>query len=148
MTKIDNVLFSGSTHTTVNSDPSVQRGEHGVVDLKLSTPAGDNLEIIATEPHPRAEQLFAGAWSACYISALGIAASLKKVALPSDHSVDIRVDIGQTGAAWFLGAEFTVRLPGLPQDVAEAIAHTAHQICPYSKAVHGNIEVIVNVITA
>ncbi|HEX7910900.1 MAG TPA: Ohr family peroxiredoxin [Paraburkholderia sp.] len=148
MTKIDKVLFSGNTHTTVNRDPSVQRGEFGVVDLKLSTPAGDNLDIIATEPHPRAEQLFAGAWSACYISALAIAASLKKVTLPPDHSVDIRVDIGQTGANWFLGAEFTVRIPGVAQDAAEAVAHLAHQICPYSKAVHGNIEVAVNVVTA
>uniref|UniRef100_UPI002AB70862 Ohr family peroxiredoxin n=1 Tax=Paraburkholderia sp. J7 TaxID=2805438 RepID=UPI002AB70862 len=100
------------------------------------------------EPHPRAEQLFAGAWSACYISALGIAASLKKVALPPDASVDIQVDIGQTGAAWFLGAHFTVRIPGLAQDVAEAIARSAHQICPYSKAVHGNIDVNQTVVTA
>lgn len=148
MTKIDQVLFSGNTHTTVNHDPSVQRGEFGVVDLKLSTQGGENLDIIATEPHPRAEQLFAGAWSACYISALAIAASLKKVALPPDHSVDIRVNIGQTGANWFLGAEFNVRLPGVAQADADAIAHLAHQICPYSKAVHGNIEVAVNVITA
>lgn len=88
-TTIDKVLFSGNTHTTVNRDPSVQRGEYGVVDLKLSAPGGESLELIATEPHPRAEQLFAGAWSACYITAFEIAASLKKVALPPDYSVDI-----------------------------------------------------------
>jgi lipoyl-dependent peroxiredoxin len=148
MAKIETVLFSGNTHTTVNRDPSVQRGEHGAVDLKLSASNGENHAFIGAAPHPTAEQLFAGAWSACYISALGIAASLKKVTLPDNHSVDIRVDIGQTGAAWFLGAHFTVRIPGLAQDVAEAIAHSAHQICPYSKAVHGNIEVAVNVVTA
>ncbi|TKC85989.1 Ohr family peroxiredoxin [Trinickia terrae] len=148
MAKIENVLFSGKTHTTVNRDPSVRRGDFGVVDLKLSARGGENHDFIAVEPHPTAEQLFAGAWSACYISALGIAASLKKVALPPDHSVDIQVDIGQTGPAWFLGAQFTVRIPGLAQDVAEAIAHSAHQICPYSKAVHGNIDVAVNVVTA
>jgi osmotically inducible protein OsmC len=148
MTKIEKVLFSGNTHTTINRDPNAQRGEHGVVDIKLSTPAGDNLELIATEPHPKAEQLFAGAWSACYITAFGIAAQLKKVTLPPDYSVDIQVDIGQTGAAWFLGAQFNIRVPGLEKEVVEAIAHSAHQICPYSKAVHGNIEVGLNVITA
>lgn len=148
MATIDKVLFSGNTHTTVNHDPSVQRGEFGVVDVKLSTPGGERLDIIATEPHPRAEQLFAGAWSACYISALGIAASLKKVTLPPDASVDVQVDVGQTGAAWFLGAHFTVRVPGIAQDVAEAIARSAHQICPYSKAVHGNIDVALTVVTA
>ena len=148
MAKIEKVLFSGKTHTTVNHDPAVQRGEFGVVDLKLSAPGGEAHQFIAAEPHPTAEQLFAGAWSACYISALGIAASLKKVTLPHDHSVDIQVDIGQTGAAWFLGAHFTVRIPGIDQEVAEAIARAAHQICPYSKAVHGNIEVAMNVVTA
>jgi osmotically inducible protein OsmC len=148
MTKIETVLFTGKTHTTVNSDPSAQSGEHGVVDIKLSSPGGKDYEFIGVEPHPTAEQLFAGAWSSCYITALGIAASLKKVTLPPDSSVDIQVDVGQTGVAWFLGAQFTVRVPGLEQGVADAIARSAHQICPYSKAVHGNIEVALNVITA
>lgn len=148
MAKIENVLFSGKTHTSVNRDPAVQRSEHGVVNLSLSTPGGEADDLIAVEPHPTAERLFAGAWSACYISALSIAASLKKVTLPHDHSVDIQVDIGQTGAAWFLGAHFTVRIPGVDQELAEGIARAAHQICPYSKAVHGNIEVAMNVVTA
>jgi lipoyl-dependent peroxiredoxin len=148
MTKIEKVIFSGLTHTTVNHDPAAQRGDHGIVDIKLSAPGGENHEFIAAEPHPTAEQLFAGAWSACYITALGVAASLKKVALPADTAVDIQVDVGQTGPGWFLGAKFSVRLPGLAQDLAEALVHSAHQICPYSKAVNGNIEVAVNVVTA
>ncbi|MPW22036.1 Ohr family peroxiredoxin [Paraburkholderia sp. CNPSo 3157] len=148
MTKIDQVLFSGNSHSTINRDPDVQRGEHGVLDLKLSAPGGKSREFIATELHPRAEQLFSGAWSACYISAFELAASLKKVTLPSDYSVDIQVNIGSVGAGFCLGAQFTIRVPGLAKEVVEAIAHRAHQICPYSKAVHGNIEVGLNVITA
>jgi osmotically inducible protein OsmC len=148
MAKIDKVLTSGNTHATVNRDPNVQRGEFGVLDLKLSAPGVESLEFIATELHPRAEQLFSGAWSACYIIVFGMAAQLKKVTLPPDYSVDIQVNIGKTGTAWFLGAEFTIRVPGLEKEVVEAIAHSAHQICPYSKAVHGNIEVSLNVITA
>jgi len=147
MTTIEKVLFTGKTHTTVNRDPNSQRGEHGVVDIRTSAPGCENREFIAAEPHPTAEQLFAGAWSACYITALGIAASLKKVTLAPDASVDIQVDVGQTGPGWFLGAQFTVRMPGVAQDVAEAIAHSAHQICPYSKAVHGNIDLALNVVT-
>ena len=147
MEKIEKVLASGNTHATVNRDPNLQRGEFGVFDLKLSAPGVESLEFIATEPHPRAEQLFAGAWSACYTTVFGIAASLKKVTLPSDYSVDIQVNVGQTGTAWFLGAEFTVRVPGLAKDVVEKIAHLAHQICPYSKSVRGNIEVTTNIVT-
>ena len=147
MTKIEKVIFSGTTHTTVNRDPAAQRGEYGVVDVKLSAQGGESREYVATEPHPFAEQLFAGAWSACYISAFGIAASLKKVTLPENYSVDIKVDVGQTGPGWFLGARFTVRVPGVAQELAEELVHMAHQICPYSKAVHGNIDVAVDVIT-
>jgi len=148
MTKIEKVIFTGKTHTTVNHTPDAQRGDHGIVDIKLSTPGGESHEFTAAEPHPTAEQLFAGAWSACYITALGLAAQLKKVELPVDAAVDIEVDVGQTGPGWFLGAKFSVRLPGLAQDVAEAIVHSAHQICPYSKAVNGNIDITVQVVTA
>lgn len=147
MTTIEKVIFSGTTHTVVNRDPSVQRGDHGVVDLKLSAPGGVDYSFDAVEPHPTAEQLFAGAWSACYITALGIAASLKKLTLPEGYAVDIRVDVGQTGPGWFLGAEFTVRLPGVEQQLAEAVVHLAHEICPYSKAVKGNIDLALNVVT-
>ncbi|MFM0094852.1 OsmC family protein [Paraburkholderia nemoris] len=147
MEKIEKVLASGNSHATVNRDPNLQRGEFGVFDLKLTAPGLENLEFIATEPHPRAEQLFAGAWSACYTTVFGIAASLKKVTLPSDYSVDIKVNIGQTGTAWFLGADFTIRVPGLDKEVVEAIARLAHQICPYSKSVHGNIEIGMNIVT-
>lgn len=148
MTKIEKVIFTGKTHTTVNHESGAQRGDHGVVNISLSAAGGENHEFIAAEPHPTAEQLFAGAWSACYITALGIAASLKKVALPADAAVDIQVDVGQTGPGWFLGAKFIVRVPGIDQGVAEALAHSAHQICPYSKAVNGNIEVALTVVTA
>jgi osmotically inducible protein OsmC len=148
MTKIEQVLHSGNSRATVNRDPNAQRGEYGVLDLKLSAPGVENREFIATELHPRAEQLFSGAWSACYISAFEIAASMKKVSLPSDYSVDIQVSIGTVGAGWCIGAQFTIRAPGLPVAVVEAVAHMAHQICPYSKAVHGNIEVGLNVVTA
>ena len=147
MEKIEKVLASGNSHATVNRDPNLQRGEFGVFDLKLSAPGSDSREFIATELHPRAEQLFSGAWSACYISAFEIAASLKKVTLPADYSVDIQVSIGSVGAGHCLGAQFTIRTPGLATEVVEPIARLAHQICPYSKAVHGNIEVGLNVVT-
>ena len=147
MTKIEKILFSGNSQATINHDTNVERGEYGVLDLKLSTSGDESREFIATGLHPRAEQLFSGAWSACYISAFEIAASMKKVTLPSDYSVDIQVSIGSAGAGHCLGAQFTIRAPGLATEVVESIARLAHQICPYSKAVHGNIEVGLNVVT-
>ena len=148
MPTIDQVLFSGNSHASFNHDPDIQRGEHGVLDLALSALGGESHDFIGTELHPRAEQLFSGAWSACYISAFEIAASMKKISLPSDYSVDLQVSIGSVGQGFCLGAQFTVRAPGLVPETVESIAHFAHQICPYSKAVHGNIEVGLNVVTA
>ncbi|OAJ51735.1 peroxiredoxin [Paraburkholderia ginsengiterrae] len=148
MEKIEKVLTAGNSHATVNRDPHAQRGEFGVYDLKLTAPGVESLDYTGTEPHPRAEQLFAGAWSACYTTVFGMAAQLKNVTLPPDYSVDIQVNIGQTGAAWFLGAQFDIRVPGVEKEVVEKIAHLAHQICPYSKSVRGNIEIGTNIVTA
>jgi len=61
--------------------------------------------------------------------------------------VDIRVNIGQTGTVGLPGAQFTIRVPGLATEVIEAIAQLAHQICPYSKSVHGNTEIGMNIVT-
>jgi osmotically inducible protein OsmC len=147
MSKIEQVLQSGNSHATVNRDPNVPRGEYGALDLKLSASSSENREFIGTGLHPRAEQLFSGAWSACYISAFEIAASMKKVTLPSDYSVDIQVSIGSAGAGYCLGAQFTVRVPGLATEVVEELAQLTHQNCPYSKSVHGNIEINTNIVT-
>lgn len=147
MSKIEKVLFTGKTHTTASRDGS---GAHGNLDLTLSTVGSAEPEQVftAVAAHPTAERLFAGAWSSCYISAIGLIAAQKRIKLPADMSVDVEIDLGQTGPAYFLQARFEVRIPGLEQEVAERLAHSAHEICPYSKATHGNIDVAVNVFTS
>lgn len=143
------VLFTGKTHTTPSHLEGAARGDERI-DIQLSTPgiAGNEIGFTGIQNHPAAEQLFAGAWSACYTGALGLAAKARKVTLPSDMSVDIEVDLVMTGNAYFIQARIDVRLPGLAQEVAEAIAQAAHDVCPYSKAVHGNIDIATNVTTA
>ncbi|MBD2838746.1 Ohr family peroxiredoxin [Pseudomonas sp. JM0905a] len=149
MSQIEKVLFTGKTHTTVAHPEGASRNDHGRVDIQLSAPRGaganQDLRFEATLPHPTAEQLFAGAWSACYISAIGLVAQQRKVALPKDLAVEIEVDLGLTGNAYFLQARFNVSVPGVEQEVAEAIAREAHEVCPYSKATHGNIDVATTV---
>ncbi|MDM0107902.1 Ohr family peroxiredoxin [Variovorax sp. J22R24] len=146
MSKIEKVLVTGKTHTTVSG---ASRGNYDRLDIELSSPGGKPAHLFpAIQPHPTAEQLFAGAWSACYTAAIGLVAKERNVVLPSDLSVDIEVDLGQTGQAYFIQARFLVRVPGVAQEVAEAIAHGAHDICPYSKATRGNIDVAVNVVTS
>ena len=55
------------------------------------------------------------------------------------------MDVGQTGNDYFIQARFNVILPGMAREEAEALAHRGHEICPYSKATQGNIDVAVNV---
>ena len=146
-TKIQTVLLTGKTHTTASRREGAPRGDERI-DIQLSTPGntGNEIAFAAVQMHPTAEQLFAGAWSACYTGALGLVAKAKKVALPSDMSVDIEVDLCKTGDAYFVQARIDVRMPGVALDVASAIAHAAHDVCPYSKAVRGNIDVATNVV--
>ena len=147
-TKIQKVLLTGKSRTSAIGRRSSPGGEDHV-DIRLSSPQaprkGYTFEDV--EPHPTAEQLFAGAWSACYITALGLMAKQKKVELPPDLAVELEVDLGVAGSAYLLQARLDVLLPGLPQDVAEEIAHSADEICPYSKATRGNIEVSLSVLT-
>jgi Ohr subfamily peroxiredoxin len=151
MGKIQKVLATGKTRTT-GSDAAVISGNHeGKLNINLTVPgssAAPAYPFEAVVPHPTAEQLFAGAWSACYIAAVGIAAKEKKVTLPADTAVEIEVDLGLSGNEYLIQARINLIVPGIAPDVATAIAHAADNLCPYSKATRGNIDVALNVVTA
>lgn len=147
MPKIEHILFTGKTHTA-SATQAGSRVLHGRLDIETSASgSGTSQEqtFAAVLPHPTAEQLFAGAWSACYHSALGVAAQALKTKLPPDLAVEVEIDVGQTGSEFFIQARFNVILPGVAQELAEALVHRAHEICPYSKATKGNIDVVVHV---
>jgi Ohr subfamily peroxiredoxin len=151
MSKIQKVLVTGKTRTT-GTDAEVISGNHeGKLNISLTAPGNSAARahlFEAIEAHPTAEQLFAGAWSACYISAVGIVAKQKKVTLPADTAVEIEVDLGMGGNEYFIQARLSLIVPGIDHDVATAIAQGADALCPYSKATHGNIDVTLNVVTA
>lgn len=139
MTQIEKVLYTGKTHTSSGGRDGESRSSDGRLDIKLSRPgsAGNG-----TNP----EQLFAAGWSACFIGAMGRAAGSQKITLPADLAVDAEVDLGTAGDAFFLQARLNVSLPGLDREVARNIVDAAHQLCPYSKATRGNIDVEINLV--
>lgn len=130
------VLYTGRTHTTGGREGAT-RSSDGFVDLKLAPPHG---------PHPAAENLFAAAWSACYIAAIEHAAGMRKIKLAGSPAVDAQIDMNNAGGSFFLKASMKVSVPGVDREVAQELAEAAHGICPYSKAVHGNIEVETTVV--
>jgi osmotically inducible protein OsmC len=139
MALLGKVLYTAKVHTTGGRDGGASRSSDGRLDIKLSTPGSMGR---GTNP----EQLFAAGWPACFEGAMGIAARKMKVALPADLAIDAEVDLCITGDAYFLQARLNVSLPGLDRDVAQALADAAHQTCPYSKAVRGNIDVTINLV--
>jgi lipoyl-dependent peroxiredoxin len=122
------VLFTGKTHTTNGPNGAAHSGD-GFLDIKLP------------QPHPAAENLFGAAWSACYMGALELAANKKHVKLPPEVAVDAEINLNNEGGSFFLTSKLNVSLPGVDRGVAEELIQDAHGICPYSKAVHGNIAV-------
>jgi osmotically inducible protein OsmC len=138
MTQLDKVLYTAKTHTTGGRD-GASRTSDGRLDVKLSSPGSSGT---GTNP----EQLFAAGWSACFLGALSVAAAQQKVSLPADRSIDAEVDLGTNAGGYLIRARLNVSLPGLDHEVARALVETAHQLCPYSKATRGNIDVTLTVV--
>ena len=109
------------------------------LDVKLSTPkelGGAGGE--GTNP----EQLFAAGYSACFLSAMKFVASQKKQSIPADVTVTAQIGIGPNDQGGFgLAAELRVALPGMDAAEAQALVAKAHEVCPYSNATRGNIDV-------
>ena len=127
------VLFTGKTHNT-NGRNGAARSSDGFLDIKV------------LQPHPAAENLFGAAWSACYMGAIELAASQRKIKLPAEVAVEAEINLNLDGGSFFLTARLNVSLPDLEREVAQAVIHAAHEICPYSKAVRGNIAVETNLV--
>lgn len=87
------------------------------------------------------EQLFAAGYSACFIGAMKFVAGSQKIPMPADTSINATVGIGQIPAGFGIEVQLVVSLPGMDRALAQTLINKAHQVCPYSNATRGNIEV-------
>jgi Ohr subfamily peroxiredoxin len=133
------VVYTAKTHTTGGRENGAARSSDGRLDVRLSTPGSPR---IGTNP----EQLFAAGWSTCFESAIALAAHNRKIALPADVVIDAEVDLNVADGGYFLSARLNVSLPGVERGVAETLVEEAQQICPYSKATRGNVDVAINLV--
>ncbi|MFH7000731.1 organic hydroperoxide resistance protein [Flavobacterium bizetiae] len=132
------VLYTGKTHTTGGREGASQSSDDQL-NIKLSSPG-------TSRPGTNPEQLFAAGWSACFMGAMGIAASKLGVKVPAEAAVDAEVDLCLAEGEYFLQARLNVSLPGIDPEVARKLTDAAHQTCPYSKATRGNIDVTINIL--
>jgi lipoyl-dependent peroxiredoxin len=133
------LLYTAKTHTTGGRENGASRSSDGRLDVRLSTPGSAR---IGTNP----EQLLAVAWSACFESAMGVAARKMKIALPADLAIDAEVDLNLADSGYFLRARLKVSLPGVEREAAQALMAEAERTCPYSKVTRGNIDVAITLI--
>ncbi len=118
--------------------------EDGQIDLDVRIPAEMGGPGGATNP----EQLFAAGYAACFNSALRLTATSQGVEI-GESAVSATVGIGMNGAGGFgLSVELDVDLPGVDAAVAQGLVEAAHQVCPYSNATRGNIDVALRVVGA
>jgi len=137
MTTPKKVIYTAKVHTTGGRDGGASRSDDGRLDIKHSSPGSPGA---GTNP----EQLFAAGWSACFEGAMGIAARKMKIPVPADLAIDAEVDLCVVDGAYVLQARLNVSVPSLERAVAQALIDSAHQTCPYSKAIRGNIDVVIN----
>ncbi|WP_097306045.1 organic hydroperoxide resistance protein [Pseudomonas chlororaphis] len=135
------VLYTAVASATGGRDGRAISSDKNL-DVKLATPkelggAGGD----ATNP----EQLFAAGYSACFIGALKFVASQSKRSIPADASITAQVGIGQIPGGFGLDIDLNINLPGLEQADAQALVEAAHQVCPYSNATRGNVDVRLHV---
>lgn len=136
-----NIIYTAEALATGAGRDGHARTSDGKLDLDLSIPTEMGGSGKGTNP----EQLFAAGYAACFHSALQMIARQEKADV-SDSAVGARVGIGPTdGGGFGLAVTLEVTLPNLPREQALELTEKAHQVCPYSNATRGNIDVTLTV---
>ncbi len=132
---IDAIYTAESTATGGGRDGNVKSTD-GLLDLQTRPPK----EMGGSGEGVNSELLFSAGYAACFLGALRLVAKNEKIALDDATGVTVRVGIGKDDTGYGLTSEIIGYLPGLEQAQAEELMAKANQVCPYSKATHGNIE--------
>jgi len=131
-------IYTASATATGDGRQGRVRSSNGVVDTDLTVPkemGGPGGDL------PNPEMLFASGYAACFHSALKAAARMRKITL-TDTAVTVDVGIGKNDAGGYgLQAAIEAEIPSVDAATAQELLEAAHQICPYSNATRGNIEV-------
>ena len=134
-TKLEKVLYTAHAHTTGGRDGQ-SKTDDGRLSVTLSSPG-----TAGTGTNP--EQLFAAGYSACFIGAIKAVAGMKKITVPEGTSIDASVDLGKIPAGYGIAVRLDIALPGMDRAAAQELVDAAHQVCPYSNATRGNIDVTI-----
>ena len=138
VTKVEKVVYKANATSTGGRD-GITKSSDGLLDVKLAVPK----EMGGGGGGVNPEQLFAAGYSACFLGAMKFVAGNEKLAVPADTSINATVGIGQIPAGFGIEVQMVVSLPGMDRAVAQELIDKAHQVCPYSNATRGNIDVTI-----
>ena len=139
VTPIGRVLYTARVHTTGGRDGGASVSDDHRLEIRHTIPGKPG---VGTNP----EQLFAAGWSACFEGAMGTVARRMNVTLPADTAIDAEVDLMMGESGYSLQGRLNISMPGIPRDVAQAIANAAERTCPYSKATRGNMKTLITMV--
>jgi osmotically inducible protein OsmC len=142
MNVLQSVAYTAKA-TATGGREGVAKSDDGRLDVTLSTPkglGGDDGQ--GTNP----EQLFAAGYAACFIGALKFVAGEEKLSLPKDIYINSEVSIGAIEAGFGIAVKLAVSLGDMDKAEAQVLVDKANEVCPYSNATRGNIDVILSVI--
>ena len=137
-------LYTAETTSSGGGRDGRVRSADGIIDQDVKQPRELGGPGGATNP----EQLFAAAYAACFHGALRMTAKKRGLSIPDGATVDAAVGIGPDDTSFGINAVITAHLPGLEQAQAQELVEAAHQVCPYSKATRGNIDVELKALTS
>ena len=139
---LDKILYTAHAPATGGRTGTAESSD-GALKVAMSTPkelggAGG----AGTNP----EQMFAAGYAACFIGAMKAVGARMKLKVPDDVSISSEVGIGPIPAGFGIQVAMRITLPGIEREQAEALVAAAHQVCPYSNATRGNIDVSLTVV--
>jgi Ohr subfamily peroxiredoxin len=132
-------IYTAHAHA-IGGRQGTAKTDDGHLDVKLGYPKSMGGNGEGTNP----EQLFAAGYGACFLGALGLVARNQGIKL-GEHSLDSEVDLIKDETSFHIGVRLTLNAPELDRETAEKVLHAAHEVCPYSKATRGNVEVVLTV---
>lgn len=137
------IAYSTKATATGGRDGSA-RSEDGKLDITLAQPP----ELGGTGNGVNPEHLFAAGYSACFLGAMRFVAGQEKLTLSDDVTVTGTVGLGpiRDGAAFGITVSMNIVVPGMDKSTAQGLIDKADQVCPYSNATRGNIEVKLNLV--
>ena len=136
MNKLEKVIYRAEATATGGRDGRAVASDNKL-EVKLALPKEMGGNGDGTNP----EQLFAAGYSACFMGAVKAVAGKEKIMVPADFKITGKVGIGPIPQGFGIEAELMISLPGMDKTAAQDLVNKAHQVCPYSNATRGNIEV-------